>query len=79
MVKSIGYKKGGAGILGSNGSGRNSSQNHGRVSGFQWKFNLDGSDMRKLSPKEIFVRCLISRSPMTAFCRTVSEDVALDL
>lgn len=69
-----------AGILGSNGSGKTTLLKimDGLIKDFKGNVLLDGSDMRKLSPKEIFSRVgLIFQSPdEQLFAGTVAEDVA---
>lgn len=69
-----------AGILGSNGSGKTTLLKimDGLIKDFKGTVHLDGRDMRKLSPKEIFRKVgLIFQSPdEQLFAGTVSEDVA---
>jgi cobalt/nickel transport system ATP-binding protein len=68
------------GILGSNGSGKTTLLKimDGLIKDFKGIVHLDGSDMRKLSPKEIFGKVgLIFQSPdEQLFAGTVAEDVA---
>ncbi len=69
-----------AGILGSNGSGKTTLLKimDGLIKDFKGNVLLDGSDMQKLSPKEIFSKVgLIFQSPdEQLFAGTVAEDVA---
>lgn len=69
-----------AGILGSNGSGKTTLLKimDGLIKDFLGSVHLDGRDMRKLSPKEIFRKVgLIFQSPdEQLFAGTVFEDVA---
>lgn len=69
-----------AGILGSNGSGKTTLLKimDGLIKDFKGNVHLDGSDMHKLSPKEIFGKVgLIFQSPdEQLFAGTVAEDVA---
>jgi len=69
-----------AGILGSNGSGKTTLLKimDGLIKDFKGAVHLDGRDIRKLLPKEIFRKIgLIFQSPdEQLFAGTVSEDVA---
>jgi len=69
-----------AGILGSNGSGKTTLLKimDGLIKDFQGTVHLDGRDVQKLSPKEIFSKAgLIFQSPdEQLFAGSVSEDVA---
>ncbi|MEN6621232.1 MAG: ATP-binding cassette domain-containing protein [Smithella sp.] len=69
-----------AGILGSIGSGKTTLLKimDGLIKDFKGTVHLDGNDMRKLSPKEIFGKVgLIFQSPdEQLFAGTVAEDVA---
>ena len=69
-----------AGILGSNGSGKTTLLKimDGLIKDFNGAVHLDGRDIRKLLPKEIFRKIgLIFQSPdEQLFAGTVSEDVA---
>lgn len=68
------------GILGSNGSGKTSMLKimDGLIKDFEGNAALDGTDMRKLSPKEIYRKVgLIFQNPDDQlFAPTVFEDVA---
>jgi cobalt/nickel transport system ATP-binding protein len=68
------------GILGSNGSGKTTLLKimDGLLKDFKGTVTLDGVDIRKLSPKEIYVKMgLIFQNPDDQlFAPTVSEDVA---
>jgi cobalt/nickel transport system ATP-binding protein len=68
------------GILGSNGSGKTTLLKimDGLIKDFKGSVHLDGRDIRKISPKEIFSKIgLIFQSPdEQLFAGTVSEDVA---
>jgi cobalt/nickel transport system ATP-binding protein len=68
------------GILGSNGSGKTTLLKimDGLLKDFKGKVLLDGTDIRKLSPKEIYRKMgLIFQNPDDQlFAPTVSEDVA---
>ena len=69
-----------AGILGSNGSGKTTLLKimDGLIKDFQGTVHLDGRNVQKLSPKEIFSKVgLIFQSPdEQLFAGSVSEDVA---
>jgi len=69
-----------AGILGSNGSGKTTLLKimDGLIKDFKGTVHLDGRDVQKLSPKEIFSKVgLIFQSPdEQLFAGSVSEDVA---
>ncbi|MEN6331012.1 MAG: ATP-binding cassette domain-containing protein [Smithella sp.] len=69
-----------AGILGSNGSGKTTLLKimDGLIKDFKGTVHLDGRDVQKLSPKEIFSKVgLIFQSPdEQLFAGNVSEDVA---
>jgi cobalt/nickel transport system ATP-binding protein len=69
-----------AGILGSNGSGKTTLLKimDGLLKDFKGKVLLDGTDIKKLSPKEIYRKMgLIFQNPDDQlFAPTVSEDVA---
>lgn len=69
-----------AGILGSNGSGKTTLLKimDGLIKDFQGTVHLDGRDVKKLSPREIFSKVgLIFQSPdEQLFAGSVAEDVA---
>ena len=69
-----------AGILGSNGSGKTTLLKimDGLIKDFKGTVHLDGRDVQKLSPKEIFSKVgLIFQSPdEQLFAGSVAEDVA---
>jgi len=68
------------GILGSNGSGKTTLLKimDGLMKDFKGSVNLDGADIRKLSPKEIYIKVgLVFQNPDDQlFAPTVFEDVA---
>ena len=68
------------GILGSNGSGKTTLLKimDGLVKEFSGTVRLDGDDMRKLSPKEIYGKVgLVFQNPdEQLFAATVAQDVA---